>query len=73
MAKINLLTLSTEELREAVGMWIDRNADAGDVSRTVENVRVMSHKQTIFEMSVQTPGNISFNDHRTVHMIGDLE
>ena len=73
MAKINLLTLSTEELREAVCMWIDRNAGAGDISRTVEHVRVMSREKTVFEISTKANGNVSFDDGKFLHKIGDLE
>ena len=68
MPTINEITLSAEELRDAMLDFLEKKG-LGKLDLAIENVVVKSHRQTVFDIDLFAGGKITFNDGETIHMV----
>lgn len=66
MATINLVTLTTKELQDALKLWLEANG-----MPECEQMVVVSHGSTVFCMQMEEKGFVRFDKNGTQHRVGD--
>lgn len=66
MATINLVTLTTKELQDALKLWLEANG-----MPDCEQMIVTSHGSTVFCMQMEEKGFVRFDKNGTQHRVGD--